>query len=169
MVSALTPGGEVGLFLVDAAATGLSRDAYAMQDGLRGADLLFADVPAEALGEPADALAAIESVIDVAMAMLCAEAVGAMERMLWMTVDYLKTREQFGAPIAVFQTLRHRAANMYVSLEQARSMALAARLALLDDDVRRPAAGDPGREAADRPVPRGTSARRRSSCTAASV
>jgi alkylation response protein AidB-like acyl-CoA dehydrogenase len=66
---------------------------------------------------------------------LCAEAVGAMERMLWLTVDYLKTRVQFGQPISVFQTLQHRAADMYVSLEQARSMALFARLALADDDV----------------------------------
>jgi alkylation response protein AidB-like acyl-CoA dehydrogenase len=74
-------------------------------------------------------------VLDVATAALCAEAVGAMERMLWLTVDYLKTRVQFGQPIAVFQALQHRAANMYVSLEQARSMALVARLALADDDV----------------------------------
>ena len=67
--------------------------------------------------------------------MLCAEAVGAMDRMLWLTVDYLKTRVQFGQPIAVFQALQHRAADMYVSLEQARSMALLARLALHEDDV----------------------------------
>jgi alkylation response protein AidB-like acyl-CoA dehydrogenase len=58
-----------------------------------------------------------------------------MDRMLWLTVDYLKTRVQFGHPIAVFQSLQHRAANMYVSLEQARSMALVARLALAGDDV----------------------------------
>jgi alkylation response protein AidB-like acyl-CoA dehydrogenase len=135
IVSAATPEGTVGLFLVAGDAAGLRRDPYAMQDGLRGADLLLQDVPAVALGEPADAVATMGSVLDVAMAMLCAEAVGAMDRMLWMTVDYLKTREQFGAPIAVFQALQHRAANMYVSLEQARSMALAARLALLDDDV----------------------------------
>ena len=91
--------------------------------------------PATALGAPAEALAAVESVLDVATAALCAEAVGAMERMLWLTVDYLKARVQFGQPIAVFQTLQHRAADMYVSLEQARSMALVARLALDDDDV----------------------------------
>jgi alkylation response protein AidB-like acyl-CoA dehydrogenase len=71
------------------------------------------------------------------MAALCGEAVGAMDRMLWLTVDYLKTRVQFGQPIAVFQTLQHRAADMYVSLEQARSMAHVARLALADDDVER--------------------------------
>jgi alkylation response protein AidB-like acyl-CoA dehydrogenase len=133
IVSARTPDGEVGLFLVDGAA--VRRDPYSMQDGLRGADLLFADSPAEPLGEPADALAAVEAVLDVATAGLCAEAVGAMEQMLWLTVDYLKTRVQFGQPIAVFQALQHRAADMYVSLEQARSAALVARLALADDDV----------------------------------
>ena len=57
-----------------------------------------------------------------------------MDRMLWLTVDYLKTRVQFGQPIAVFQALQFRAADMYVSLEQSRSMALLARLALQDDD-----------------------------------
>jgi alkylation response protein AidB-like acyl-CoA dehydrogenase len=135
VVSARTPDGRIGLFLVDAASSAVRRDSYAMQDGLRGADVLFADAPAAALGAPADALGHIESVLDTATAALCAEAVGAMERMLWMTVDYLKTRVQFGQPIAVFQALQHRAANMYVSLEQARSMALLARLALSVDDL----------------------------------
>jgi len=133
VVTARTPEGTVGLFLVDAAA--VRRDPYRMQDGLRGADLLFDDAPAQALDAAADALAAVESVLDVATAALCAEAVGAMERALWLTVDYLKTRVQFGQPIAVFQSLQHRAANMYVSLEQSRSMALLARLALADDSV----------------------------------
>jgi alkylation response protein AidB-like acyl-CoA dehydrogenase len=135
VVTARTPGGEIGLFLVSAAADGVARDSYPMQDGLRGADVLFTDTPATALGSPSEALAAVESVLDVATAALCAEAVGAMDRMLWLTVDFLKTREQFGRPIATFQALQHRAANMYVSLEQARSMALLARLALSDDNV----------------------------------
>lgn len=132
VVTARTPDGTVGLFLV--AGSALRRDAYRMQDGLRGADLLLDDAPAEALGAPAESLAAMESVLDLAIAAVCAEAVGAMERELWLTVDYLKTRVQFGQPISVFQSLQHRAANMYVSLEQARSMALVARLALTDDD-----------------------------------
>jgi alkylation response protein AidB-like acyl-CoA dehydrogenase len=135
VVTARTPDGAVGLFLVDGTAAGVERNTYSMQDGLRGADVLFADAPATALGEPAEALEAVESVLDVATAAMCAEAVGAMERMLWLTVDYLKTRVQFGHPLAVFQTLQHRAADMYVSLEQARSMALVARLALRTDDV----------------------------------
>lgn len=135
VVSARKPAGAVGLFLVAGDATGLTRSPYAMQDGLRGADLRFEQTPAEALEAAPDVIAAIESVLDVATAALCAEAVGAMERMLAMTVDYMKTREQFGQPIATFQALQHRAADMYVSLEQARSMALVARLALADDNV----------------------------------
>jgi alkylation response protein AidB-like acyl-CoA dehydrogenase len=136
LVTARTPAGSadsVGLFLVEASA--VRRESYAMQDGLRGADVLFDSTPAVAVGAPGEAIGIIESVLDLATTALCAEAVGAMDRMVWMTVDYLKTREQFGQPIAVFQVLQHRAADMYASLEQARSLALVARLALADDDV----------------------------------
>jgi alkylation response protein AidB-like acyl-CoA dehydrogenase len=101
-----------------------------MQDGLRGADLLFDDAPAAALGSPADALPALESVLDVATAALCAEAVGAMERALWLTVDYLKTRVQFGQPIANFQALQHRMVRMRIKEEEARAAALFATLSL---------------------------------------
>jgi alkylation response protein AidB-like acyl-CoA dehydrogenase len=131
VVSARTDDG-VGLFLVDAG--DVRRDAYTMQDGLRGADILLADTPAQLLGTTGDAIGAIDAVIDQATAALCAEAVGAMGRMLTMTVEYLKTRVQFGQPIAVFQALQFRSADMYVSLEQARSMTLLARLALSGDD-----------------------------------
>jgi alkylation response protein AidB-like acyl-CoA dehydrogenase len=126
-------GDRLGLYVV--AGADVRRDPYTMQDGLRGADLLFDEAPAEPLGNNVHAVATVEGVLDVAIAALCAEAVGAMDRMLWLTVDYLKTRVQFGHPIAVFQALQHRAADMYVSLEQARSMALVARLALASDDV----------------------------------
>ncbi|HKC26587.1 MAG TPA: acyl-CoA dehydrogenase family protein [Jatrophihabitans sp.] len=135
IVTARTPDGQLGLFLVEATAEGVRRDAYAMQDGQRGADILFSGAPAVELGGADNALETVRSVLDVAIAALCAEAVGAMDRMLWLTVDYLKTRVQFGQPIAVFQALQHRAADMYVSLEQARSMALLARLALRADDA----------------------------------
>jgi alkylation response protein AidB-like acyl-CoA dehydrogenase len=135
IVPARTADGSVALFLVEAAGAGVQRSPHAMQDGLRGADILLTDAPAELLGDARDALADIESVLDLATVALCAEAVGAMDRMLWLTVDYMKTRVQFGQPIASFQALQHRAADMYVSLDQARSMALLARLALADDDV----------------------------------
>ena len=126
-------GERVGLYVV--AGSDARRDPYAMQDGLRGADLLFDDAAAVPLGDNDDALSVIENVIDVATAALCAEAVGAMDRMLWLTVDYMKTRMQFGHPIAQFQALQHRAANMYVSFEQARSLALLAKLAAASADT----------------------------------
>jgi alkylation response protein AidB-like acyl-CoA dehydrogenase len=139
IVTARTSGGQVGLFLVQASSPGIAVRRYAMQDGLRGADIVFDAATAVPLGPAETALATVESVFDVALAALCAEAVGAMDRMLWLTVDYLKARVQFGQPIASFQVLQHRAADMYVSLEQARSAALVARLAVAEA-----AAGDAG-------------------------
>ena len=149
IVSAVTPDG-IGLFLVDAA--DVSVDGYAMQDGQRGGDVLLANAPGQLLGTSADAIDHISTVIDVATAALCAESIGVCERMLWMTVDYLKTRVQFGRPIAVFQALQFRAADMYVALEQARSMALLARLSLEDDDAGGAAADGPRGQDPGRPV-----------------
>jgi alkylation response protein AidB-like acyl-CoA dehydrogenase len=127
----VTPDG-IGLFLVEAA--DVTVDAYPMQDGQRGGDVLLDGAPAQLLGTSTDAIDQVDAVIDVATAALCAEAIGVCERMLWMTVEYLKTRVQFGRPIAVFQALQFRAADMYVQLEQAKSMALLARLSLDGDD-----------------------------------
>jgi alkylation response protein AidB-like acyl-CoA dehydrogenase len=146
IVTARTGDGHVGLFLAEAADPGITVRRYAMQDGLRGADLVFDGAAAVPLGPAETALATVESVFDTALAALCAEAVGAMERMLWLTVDYLKARVQFGQPIATFQVLQHRAADMYVSLEQARSSALVARLAVAEAAGGHPAgAGDTAR------------------------
>lgn len=115
----------LGLFLVDAGAPGLTRRGYPTQDGLRAAEISLADVrvdAADALGDPEGAGPILEAVLDEARAALCAEAVGAMAEAMEMTTDYLKTRKQFGAPIGSFQALQHRAADMVVALEQARSM-----------------------------------------------
>ena len=114
----------IGLFMVDASAPGVSRRGYPTQDGMRAAEVTFDNVPAEALGDPGEALPVLERVQDETLAALCAEAVGVMQAMHDMTVDYLKTRTQFGRPIGDNQALQHRAVDMYVSLEQARSMAL---------------------------------------------
>ncbi|MCQ4121332.1 acyl-CoA dehydrogenase family protein [Rhodococcus tibetensis] len=135
VVTAALPDGGVGLFLVDADATGLSRTGYATHDGLRAAQVELSDAPAEPLGEGGDASSAIESAQIRAQAALCAEAVGAMEEALRLTTEYLKTRKQFGVPIAKFQTLTHRAADMYVLLELARSMSLYATMSLADGTV----------------------------------
>ncbi|MGW4633543.1 acyl-CoA dehydrogenase family protein, partial [Nocardia sp. NPDC004415] len=87
---------------------------------------------AEPLGEPVDTSAVIADAIVTAQAALGAEAVGAMAEALRLTTDYLQTRKQFGVPLRTFQTLTHRAADMYVSLELARSMSLYASMSLAD-------------------------------------
>ncbi|HEY1721029.1 MAG TPA: acyl-CoA dehydrogenase family protein [Magnetospirillaceae bacterium] len=125
----------IGLFVVDAKASGVTRRAYATQDGSRAVEITFDAAPAERLGPTANALPAIERAIDEATAALCAEAVGAMTTAHTMTVDYLKTRKQFGRAIGEFQALQHRAVDMYVHLEQARSMAIFAAMMAGSDDA----------------------------------
>ncbi len=126
----------VGLFLVDAGATGVTRRGYPTQDGLRAAEVTLsgARVAADAvLGT--DALPAIEHVVDEAIAALCAEAVGCMQAMHETTLEYLKTRQQFGRPIGSFQVLQHRSVDMLVALEQARSMAMFAAVMAAEEDA----------------------------------
>lgn len=116
----------IGLFLVDAKANGVSRRGYPTVDGLRAAEIHLATgrVGADAaIGEAGNALPLIERVVDAGIAALAAEAVGIMAAMHELTVEYLKTRKQFGVPIGSFQVLQHRAVDMFVALEQARSMA----------------------------------------------
>ena len=130
LVTARTSGSRtdragVGLFVVDAKAAGLTRQGYKTQDGCRAAEISFANVRAsDVLGDPAGALPHIEQVVDQAIAVLCAEAVGLMGEMHATTVDYMKQRKQFGVTISQFQVLQHRAVDMFVALEQSRSMAL---------------------------------------------
>lgn len=123
----------IGLFLLDAAAPGVTRRGYATQDGLRAAEVVLEGARATLLAE--DALPLIEQVADEAIAALCAEAVGAMETLRDLTVDYLKTRQQFGQPIGHFQALQHRAADMLVATEQARSMAMYAAMMVQQPDA----------------------------------
>lgn len=137
VVSATLPGGGLGLFLVDAAADGVTRTSYATMDGLRGAQIELTSAPAELLGSAEDATTAVEQVVTGAQAGLCAESIGAMEESLRLTTEYLKTRKQFGVTLSKFQTLTQRAANMYVSLELARSMSYYLTASLVDS------AGDP--------------------------
>ena len=119
----------IALFMVDADAHGVTRRGYPTVDGLRAAEVTLSGVRVAAdaaIGEPGQGLALIERVVDGAIAALAAEAVGAMAAMHEITVDYLKVRKQFGVPIGNFQVLQHRAADMLVALEEARSMALLA-------------------------------------------
>lgn len=135
VVSAALPDGGTGLFLADGSATGLTRTPYRTYDGQRGAQIDFADTPATPLGDATDATAAIEHALIRISAALCAEAVGAMEEALRLTTDYLKTRKQFGVTLNTFQTLTQRAADMYVSLELARSMSMYAAMSIADDNI----------------------------------
>jgi alkylation response protein AidB-like acyl-CoA dehydrogenase len=116
----------VSLFLVDARAGGVEARACRTLDELRAADITFKGVavPADALlGEEGEGLDAIEDAVDFATALVCAEAVGAMKSANDATLEYLKTRKQFGTPIGSFQALQHRMVDMTISCEQARSMA----------------------------------------------
>lgn len=129
----------IGLFLVDARAKGVTQRSYPTQDGGRAAEVVFSGVEIAAdavLGDPAHGLPVLERVIDEAIAALCAEAVGAMAAMHRLTVDYLKMRKQFGVAIGSFQVLQHRAADMFVALEQARSMALLATMMVGEQDAK---------------------------------
>ncbi len=130
LVSARTEGepGDargVSLFLVEPAAAGLRRRGYRMHDLLGAAEIELAAVavPAQGLLGPAgQALPALARAVDRAGAALCAEAVGAMDALNAATVEYLKTRRQFGQPLGRFQVLQHRMVDMFIATEQARSM-----------------------------------------------
>lgn len=143
LVTARTSGARtdrngISLFLIDADAPGVRLRSYRTQDGVRAADLILdnADVPASRLiGEVGGGLEIAERAVDFAIAALAAEAVGCMQALLDLTVDYLKQRKQFGAPIGRFQALQHRTAEMLVELEQARSVAMLAALVVNDEDV----------------------------------
>jgi pimeloyl-CoA dehydrogenase small subunit len=130
IVSARTSGGPrdregITLFLVDPATAGCSRRGFPTQDGLRGAAISLGrvEVPESAvLGTVGKGAELIDQVTDLAIAAICAEAVGAMSSLHDLTLDYLKTRKQFGVTIGSFQVLQHRSVDMFTALEQARSM-----------------------------------------------
>jgi alkylation response protein AidB-like acyl-CoA dehydrogenase len=122
VVSAQTEKG-LSLFLVDSSSKGLNVKAYLTLDEQRAGDMKLSATPGELLGAEGGALRVIEEVMDFATALICAEAVGAMKFACDTTLEYLKTRKQFGVPIGTFQALQHRMVDMYVSYEQAKSMA----------------------------------------------
>ncbi|QUR68249.1 acyl-CoA dehydrogenase family protein [Mycobacterium spongiae] len=137
VVSAALPNGGTGLFLVDPGPdnAAVTRHAYSTFDGQRGAQLDLDRASAEPLGDAEDASGAIGNAIIRIQSALCSEAVGAMEEALRLTTDYLKTRKQFGVTLNKFQTLTQRAADMYLSLEMARSMNLYAAMSIADGNT----------------------------------
>jgi alkylation response protein AidB-like acyl-CoA dehydrogenase len=129
LVSARTDANGLSVFLFDAKQTGINIQGYPTVDGGRAAEITFSDVqlPASALiGTEGMALAALEYAVDLATLGICAEALGAMQMLLEKTVEYSKTRQQFGQPIGRFQALQHRMVDMFMELQQAKSILLMA-------------------------------------------
>jgi alkylation response protein AidB-like acyl-CoA dehydrogenase len=144
VVSARTAGARrdaqgVTLFLVERGARGVSLSDYRTIDGLRAADLVLdgVRVGADAVLGPVDGgLAPLERAVDLGAAALCAEAVGVIEQLNALTLDYLRTRQQFGQPIGRFQALQHRAVDMLVHAEQVKSIVCLAASAAQSADER---------------------------------
>ena len=143
IVSARTGGAAndetgISLFIVDRGAAGMSvRDCRTI-DGLRAAEVGLNDVRVDAqalLGAEGGAFPAIDRVSDAGAAALCAEAVGVMETLNAQTLEYLKTRQQFGQPIGRFQVLQHRAVDMFIHCELSRSIALLAAMKSASSDA----------------------------------
>ncbi len=143
IVSARTRGGVgeedgISLFLVGHDTAGLARRAYPTFDGSRAAQIELKDVRvggAAMLGPEHNAYAALEHAIDRGIAAMCAEAVGAMDALVAQTLEYLKTRKQFGVAIGTFQALQHRMVDMFIAAEQARSITMLATLKVNSTDV----------------------------------
>jgi alkylation response protein AidB-like acyl-CoA dehydrogenase len=128
----------LSLFLVPRDARGVSLHDYPMHDGHRAGEIKLDKVKigADALiGFEGKAFGLIEETLDRGIAALCAEAVGAMAMLVEMTLQYVKTRKQFGVPIGSFQVLQHRCADMLMQVEQARSMAYLAAARVDDNDA----------------------------------
>lgn len=142
IVSARTSGGKddeagISLFVIPGDTARVTRRAYPTIDGMRGADITFARValPGDALlGEVDKAYGVIEHVEQHGIAATAAESLGAMQASLDISVEYLKTRTQFGRPIGEFQVLQHRAADMFVAVEEARSIAIYAAMMVSETD-----------------------------------
>jgi alkylation response protein AidB-like acyl-CoA dehydrogenase len=143
IVSARTGGDRrdtdgISLFVIPADTAGVTRHDYRTIDCQRAADISFANVrvPASSLlGKAGAGWDILEEAADYGAALLCAEAVGAMDALNGATLEYLKTRQQFGVPIGKFQALQHRMAEMYMQAEQARSMATLAAVKVASADA----------------------------------
>ncbi|RJG06896.1 acyl-CoA dehydrogenase [Noviherbaspirillum cavernae] len=130
--------GPLAIFAVPRDLPGLQLSSYATVDGVRAADIALNQVfvPATALLDAAaDTEAKLEEILDAGLAAICAEAVGALDKLLAATVEYARNRKQFGQPIGKFQALQHRMADMVLHIEQARSMSYLAAVRCADPDV----------------------------------
>ena len=122
----------IALFLVSKGEKGVNVRGYPTQDGACAADLTLTDADAIELMPAGAAFSALEHAVDIGIAALCAEAVGVMDKLVGITVEYMNTRKQFGVAIASFQALKHRIADVKMQLELGRSMSYFASLKLND-------------------------------------
>ncbi len=120
--------GKIALFLVGKSAAGVATRGYGTQDGSRAAEVTFKDSPATLV--TLEGLAALEHGMDIGIAATCAEGVGAIDKTMQLTAEYMNTRKQFGVTLSTFQALRHRMADMKMQQELARSMSYYASLKL---------------------------------------
>ena len=127
--------GQMALFLIDRGAAGVQTEGYLTQDGARAAEVSFTSSLAQLITR--NGQTALEQATDIGSACVCAEGVGVMDKTLAITADYMNTRRQFGVPIASFQALRHRVADMKMQLELARSMSYYASLKLQAPEAER--------------------------------
>ncbi|QQC65143.1 acyl-CoA dehydrogenase family protein [Paraburkholderia ginsengisoli] len=127
--------GEIALFVVARDAAGVKVTDYRTIDGQRAATLEFSDTPARRLAGKHAGAAALEHIADYGTLLLCAEAIGALDALNLATVDYTKTRQQFGQPIARFQALQHRMVEMLIHAEQARSITYLAAMRYSSEDA----------------------------------
>ncbi|MFY8103257.1 MAG: acyl-CoA dehydrogenase family protein [Ramlibacter sp.] len=127
LVPAMTEG-AMALWLVRRQDAGVTTRGYVTQDGSRAAEVMMADAPATLVTR--EGVAALEHAVDIGIAAVCAEGVGVMDKTMELTASYLNTRKQFGVPIASFQALRHRMADMKMQQELGRSMSYYASLKL---------------------------------------
>ena len=140
IVSARTSGDRydadgITLFLVDTSTQGVARRGYITRDETRAADISLSNVRVtEVLGTVGKGLAIVEKIVEAGIAATAAETVGAMEAMNEMTLEYSKTRVQFGNPIGTYQVVQHRMADMFMTQEQGRSMAMLATMSLENED-----------------------------------
>jgi pimeloyl-CoA dehydrogenase small subunit len=145
VVTARTAGGQrdrkgVSVFLVNKKAKGLTTRDYPTVDGLRASEVVFENVEVPAanlIGQADNGLPLVEQVVDEAIAAVCAEATGGMKVLVDTTVEYSKTRKQFGVPIGKFQVLQHRMVDMFVQYEQSVSITLMVTLKLGEDEAER--------------------------------
>lgn len=131
IVSARSSGDEadeagIGLWLVDPKGPGVTIRSASSVDGGNVAEITFDGAPAEAIGDPEGGYPALEVALGRGVLALCAEALGAMEVCKTVTLDYLKTRKQFGVPLSKFQALQHRMVEVVIAIEQARSLTMLA-------------------------------------------